>query len=208
MCRFASGRKLDTDFPAFLEKVRHLSYYLTINRGLGPFFIFGPEKEETKLSNDREPMTPKGHSALKEKLRDLKEVQMPNVSEEIGRAREFGDLSENAEYHAAKEKQGLLAAQIRQLEDRLARAEVIDPGKLSGSRVIFGATVTLEDLDTGDEMKIQIVGQDEADTKENKISFNAPLAKAIINKEEDDEVKVNTPRGPKEYAVVKVEYIP
>ncbi len=160
------------------------------------------------MSSDREPMTPKGYAELKKKLRVLKEEEMPRISAEIGTAREHGDLSENAEYHAAKEKQGLVAAQVRQIEDRIARAEVIDPERLSGSRIIFGATVTLEDLNSGEEMRIQIVGEDEADTKSNKISFNAPLARAIINKEEDDEVVVDTPRGKKEYAVVKVEYIP
>ncbi len=158
------------------------------------------------MSSDREPMTPAGHAALKEKLKDYKEVQMPKISKEIGAARELGDLSENAEYHAAKEKQGILAAHIRDMEDKLSRAEIIDPARLSGSKVIFGAMVTLEDDDTGEEQTFQIVGQDEANSKENKISYTAPLARSIIGKEEDDEVVVQTPRGKKNYVIVKVEY--
>ena len=159
------------------------------------------------MSSDREPMTPGGHKTLREKLRVLKEEEMPRISEEIGRARELGDLSENAEYHAAKDKQGLIAAQIGQIEDKLTRAEIIDPSKLSGDRVIFGATVTIEDADTEKEERFQIVGEDEADTKNGKISYNSPIAKALINKEEDDEVIVKTPRGKKEYIIMKVEYL-
>ncbi len=158
------------------------------------------------MSSDREPMTPSGYLAVKERLRVFKEEEMPNISKEIGTARELGDLSENAEYHAAKERQGIIAAHIRDLEDKLARAEVIDPARLSGSKVIFGATVTLEDLDTGGEETYQIVGQDEADVKNGKINFTSPLARALIGRQEDDEVLVNTPRGKKEYAINKVEY--
>jgi transcription elongation factor GreA len=155
-----------------------------------------------------EPMTPKGYQALKERLYQLKEEEMPKISREIGRARELGDLSENAEYHAAKEKQGILAAQIRDMEDKLSRFEIIDPAKLSGTRVIFGATVTIMDPDTDEEQTLQIVGQDEADTKLNKISYTSPLAKALIGRELDDEVVVNTPRGRKEYLLMKVQYLP
>jgi len=158
------------------------------------------------LTSDREPMTPLGHKTLKEKLRVLKDEEMPRISREIGRARELGDLSENAEYHAAKDKQGIIAAHIRHIEDKMARAEVIDPARLSGDRIIFGATVTLEDLDTEEEVTYQIVGEDEANTKQNKISYTSPIAKALIGKEEDDEVVVNAPRGKKEYLVAKVEY--
>jgi len=158
------------------------------------------------LNSEREPMTPEGHAALKERLRHLKEEEMPRISKEIGAARELGDLSENAEYHAAKEKQGIIAANIRDLEDKMARAEVIDPAKLSGPRIMFGARVTLEDLDSGEEQTVKIVGRDEADSKKGMISFDSPLAKAMIGREEDDEITVNTPRGKKEYAVIKVEY--
>jgi len=159
------------------------------------------------VAAEREPMTPRGHQALKERLYHLKEEEMPKLSREIGRARELGDLSENAEYHAAKDKQGLLAAQIRDLEDKLARAEIIDPAKLSGTRIIFGATVTIEDADSGERQTIQIVGPDEADTKANKISYTAPLARALIGREQDDEVVVTTPRGKKGCLIMKVEYL-
>ncbi|HUT54568.1 MAG TPA: transcription elongation factor GreA [bacterium] len=151
-------------------------------------------------------MTPRGYELLKERLRTFKEVEMPRISREIGAARELGDLSENAEYHAAKDKQGIIAAQIRQMEDKMARAEVIDPSKLSGDRVIFGATVTVEDQETDQTSRFQIVGEDEADTKTNKISYTSPIAKALIGKEEDEEVIVKTPRGKKEYIIMKVEY--
>lgn len=158
------------------------------------------------MSAQREPMTPRGYELLKERLRTFKEVEMPRISREIGAARELGDLSENAEYHAAKDKQGIIAAQIRQMEDKMARAEVIDPSKLSGDRVIFGATVTVEDQETDQTSRFQIVGEDEADTKTNKISYTSPIAKALIGKEEDEEVIVKTPRGKKEYIIMKVEY--
>jgi transcription elongation factor GreA len=181
---------------------------ITIKEGLRPLSSSCRSKEEGEVATEREPMTPAGYQALKERLHRLKEEEMPKISREIGRARELGDLSETAEYHAAKDKQGLLAAQIRDLEDKMARAEVIDPGRLSGTRVIFGATVTLEDTDSGERMTIQIVGQDEADTKFNKISYSAPLARALIGREEDDEVIVTTPRGKKEYRLLKVEYLP
>ena len=101
------------------------------------------------MNSDREPMTPRGHEALRKRHRQLKDVDMPHISKEIGRARELGDLSENAEYHAAKDRQGIIAAHLRDVEDKLARAEIIDPTKLSGDRVIFGATVTIEDDDSG-----------------------------------------------------------
>ncbi len=152
-------------------------------------------------------MTPGGHVALKERLRQYKEEEMPKISKEIGLARDLGDLSENAEYHAAREKQGILAAHIRDMEDKIARSEVIDPAKLSGDRVIFGATVTVEDQETDEEMTFQIVGVDEANKKSNKISYSAPLSKSVIGKEEDDEVTVITPRGKKQYVILKVKYI-
>jgi len=158
--------------------------------------------------DEREPMTPSGHTAMKEKLRQLKEVEMPRISKEIGAAIALGDLSENAEYHAAKDRQGMVAAQIRDMEDKIARAEVIDPGKLSGTRVIFSATVTVEDLETAERLTYQIVGEDESDIKTNKISFKSPLARALIGKEEGDEVVVNTPRGRKDYEIIKVQFIP
>ena len=159
------------------------------------------------MGSEKEPMTPRGQELLKAKLKVLKEEEMPKLSREIGAARELGDLAENAEYHAAKERQGLVAAQLRQLEDKLARAEVIDPGRLSGPRVIFSATVTLEDLKTSEELRFQIVGEDESDSRAGKISYNSPLARALIGKEEGDQVVVQTPRGKKEYEILKVEYV-
>lgn len=159
------------------------------------------------MSSEREPMTPGGHEALKQRLKQLKEVEMVKISKEIGAARELGDLAENAEYHAAKEKQGIIAAHIRDLEDKLARAEVIDPAKLSGEKIIFSSTVTVEDLDSGESQRFQIVGQDEADSKAGRISYTSPLARAMIGKAEGDEVSVQTPRGVRQYEIVKVEYV-
>lgn len=156
---------------------------------------------------EQEPMTPAGFKKIKEKLKKYKDVEMPKISKEIGAAIELGDLSENAEYHAAKDRQGIIAAHIRDLDDKFARAEVIDPAKLSGDRIIFSATVTVEDLDTGEEMRFQIVGRDESDAKTGKISYDSPLARALIGKEEGDDVVVKTPRGKKEYEITKVKYI-
>jgi len=156
---------------------------------------------------EREPMTPRGYALCKEKLRILKEVEMPRISKDIGAAIAMGDLSENAEYHAAKDRQGMIAAQTRDLEDKLARSEVIDPARLSGSRVIFSATVTVEDMETADRLCYQIVGEDEADLKSGRISFKSPLARALIGKDEGDEVMFNTPRGRKEYEIIEVKYL-
>ncbi len=160
------------------------------------------------MSAEREPMTPSGYESLKLRLKELKEKEMPRISEEIGAARELGDLAENAEYHAAKEKQGMVAARMRAIEDKLARAEVIDPAKLSGPRVIFGAWVTLLDLDTDQEQSVQIVGEDEADSKAGRISYTSPMARALIGKEEGAEAIVQVPKGKKEYEILKVEYKP
>jgi len=158
------------------------------------------------VSAEREPMTPRGWELIKEKLKNLKDVEMPRVSREIGAAIAMGDLSENAEYHAAKERQGMIAAQIRQMEDKLSRLEVIDPAKLSGTKIIFGATVTVADLASGDESQFQIVGEDEADSKAGKISYSSPMARGLIGKEEGDEAVVRTPRGAKQYEILRVEY--
>jgi transcription elongation factor GreA len=155
---------------------------------------------------NRVPMTTKGHAKLREELRRLKEEVRHKLSQEIGRAREMGDLSENAEYHAAKEKQGQVEAQIRDMEDRFSRAEVVEVGKLSGSRVLFGATVTVEDGD-GEKAVYQIVGTEEADPKAGKISFESPIARGLIGKEKGDTVQIKTPRGVKELEIVKVEFL-
>jgi len=148
-------------------------------------------------------MTPEGHQALKEELARL-EAEMPKISQEIGVAREHGDLKENAEYHAAKEKQGMVHARIAEIEDKLARAEVIDTSKLSGDRVKFGAYVELESLDGKTIKKFRIVGQEEADVNKGTISVTSPVAKALIGREVGDEVRVKTPGGIREYEIVDV----
>lgn len=150
-------------------------------------------------------MTPGGAQKLKDELARLKE-ERPKISREIGVAREHGDLSENAEYHAAKEKQGMVEARIKDLEDKIGRAEVIDPASLSGTRVRFGATVELFNLDTDENVTYQIVGADEADLARGTISISAPLARALIGKEPGDEVAIELPAGKRTYEVVSVEY--
>jgi transcription elongation factor GreA len=154
---------------------------------------------------ERVPMTPKGAERMKRELARLKE-ERPKISREIGVAREHGDLSENAEYHAAKERQGMVEAQIKDFEDKLGRSEVIDPSKLQGSKVRFGATVKLLNIQTDEEVTYQIVGADEANIDEGTISISAPLARALIGKEPGDEVKIKLPIGDREYEVVEVEY--
>lgn len=151
-------------------------------------------------------MTPQGATKLREELRHLKEVERPQVSRDIGIARDHGDLSENAEYHAAKERQGFIEARIKDLEDKLARAEIIDPSTLSGTRVAFGATVTLFNVSTEEEVTYRIVGADEADLKQGTISITSPLARSLIGREEGDEVKVRMPAGERVYEIVSVEF--
>ena len=156
---------------------------------------------------DKVPMTPAGHARLRAELSHLKEFERPRISIEIGVAREHGDLKENAEYHAAKEKQGFIEGRIKDLESGLSRAEVIDPATVGGSTVKFGATVKLTDADKDEEITYQIVGPMEADLAKGTISVTAPLARALIGKEEGDEVKVQTPGGPtRNYEVVEVSY--
>ena len=152
------------------------------------------------------PMTAEGHKALDEELRHLKSVERPAVIAAISEAREHGDLSENAEYHAAKERQGWIEGRVQELEDKIARAQVIDISKMSGSHVKFGATVTVVDEDTDQESTYKIVGDDEADVKSGKISLSSPIARSMINKEEGDVVEVNAPGGVKSYEILKVEW--
>lgn len=153
------------------------------------------------------PMTAKGHQRLLEDLKRLKTVERPKNVREIEEARGHGDLSENAEFHAAKERQSLLDVQIRDIEDRLARAQVIEVSKLSGDKVMFGATVSLADSDTGDKVVYQIVGDHEAEPKNGKISISSPVARALIGKNEGDEVQVRTPTGVRTLEILSVEYI-
>jgi transcription elongation factor GreA len=155
---------------------------------------------------DKFPMTPRGAKLLERELATLK-TERPKISKEIGVAIEHGDLSENAEYHAAKERQGLNEAKIRDLEARIALAEIIDPTKLSGDKVKFGATLTLMNLDTDEEVRYQIVGADEADIDKGLLSISAPLARAMIGKSIGDEVTVKLPAGERTYEICNVEYI-
>ena len=153
------------------------------------------------------PMTSRGYQYLMDELKRLKTVERPKNVREIEEARGHGDLSENAEFHAAKERQSLLDVQIREIEDKLARAQVIEVGKLSGEKVVFGATVSLADGDTGDKMVYQIVGEDEAEPKNGKISISSPVARALIGKSEGDEVQVRTPTGVRSFEILSVAYI-
>lgn len=153
------------------------------------------------------PMTAEGHKALDEELKHLKSVERPAVIAAIAEAREHGDLSENAEYHAAKERQGWIEGRVQELEDKIARAQVIDVSKMSGEQVKFGATVTLLDEDTEAESTYKIVGDDEADVKSGKISLSSPIARAMINKESGDVVEVNAPGGVKSFEILNVEWL-
>jgi len=150
-------------------------------------------------------MTPKGAVKLREELTRLKE-ERPRISRDIETAREHGDISENAEYHAAKERQGMIEARIKDIEDKLARAEIIDPTKLSGDRVRFGAHVKVTNLDTDEETSYQIVGADEADINSGTISISAPLARALIGKSIGDEVVVTLPAGKRRYEIAEIDF--
>ena len=151
-------------------------------------------------------MTPQGFAALEKELHVLKSVERPDVIHAISEAREKGDLSENAEYHAARERQGFIEGRIMELEDKISRAKVIDVTKLSGSDVKFGAHVKIVDTDTDEEATYQIVGGDEADIRKGKLSITAPLARALIGKEAGDSVEVLTPNGSKIYEILGVTY--
>jgi transcription elongation factor GreA len=155
--------------------------------------------------NEPVPMTPGGAQKLRDELVRLKE-ERPKISRAIGTAREHGDLKENAEYHAAKEQQGLVEARIKDIEDKLSRAEVIDPTRLSGDKVRFGAVVLLTNLDTDEEHTYQIVGADEADLKNGTISVSAPLSRALIGKSTGDEVVVTLPGGTRRYEIGSIEF--
>ena len=152
------------------------------------------------------PMTADGYATLEAELKHCQQIERPRIIQQITDARTHGDLSENAEYHAAKEAQSLNEGRIAELEDKLARADVIDVSKLSGNTITFGATVTLVDEDTEQKKVWQIVGEPEADAKKGRISITSPLAKALIGKAKGAQVEVNTPGGAKAYAVKKVEW--
>ncbi|HWG06122.1 MAG TPA: transcription elongation factor GreA [Beijerinckiaceae bacterium] len=155
---------------------------------------------------DKIPMTVAGYSALEEELKRRQQGERPRIIQAIAEARSHGDLSENAEYHAAKEAQSHNEGRIAELEDKLSRAEVIDVSKLSGDTVKFGATVTLVDEDTDEKKSYQIVGESEADVKSGKVSITSPIARALISKKVGDTVEVNTPGGGKSYEILKIAF--
>jgi transcription elongation factor GreA len=153
------------------------------------------------------PMTAAGFARLEEEYRRLKSVDRPEVIVAIAEAREHGDISENAEYHAARERQSFIEGRLLELEDKISRAEVIDPATLNGKDVKFGATVTLADDDTDEKSTYQIVGEDEADIKDRRLSITSPLARALIGKKVGDSVEVTTPGGSKSYEITKVRFV-
>jgi transcription elongation factor GreA len=155
---------------------------------------------------DKVPMTKQGYERLEVELRKLRGEDRPAVIKAIAEAREHGDLSENAEYHAARERQSFIEGRIQELEDKTSRAEIIDVTKLTGTSVKFGATITLLDDDTEEDVVYQIVGEDEADIKAGLLSVTSPLARALINKSVKDRVEVSTPKGSKGYEIVRVVY--
>lgn len=152
-------------------------------------------------------MTAEGYQALDAELKRLKTQERPTVIQAISEARQHGDLSENAEYHAAKERQSFIEGRLLEIEDKIARAQIIDVSKLSGKQVKFGATVSLVDEDSGGKAKYKIVGEDESDVKGGKISVTSPIARALIGKEEGDVVEVMAPGGAKSYEIVKVKFL-
>ncbi|MEJ2117627.1 MAG: transcription elongation factor GreA [Alphaproteobacteria bacterium] len=158
------------------------------------------------MSFEKVPMTPAGHAAMETEIKHLKSVDRPRIIKAIAEARAHGDLSENAEYHAAKEAQGMNEARVADLEDKLSRAEIIDTSKLSGDSVKFGAFVKIVDEDTEEEITYRIVGDFEADVKGGKIAINSPIARALIGKKVGDNVEVSTPRGHKAYEILEIKF--
>jgi transcription elongation factor GreA len=157
---------------------------------------------------DRFPMTPAGQKKLRDELKRLREVERPKNVLDIETARAHGDISENAEYSAAKERQAFIEGRMREIEGTIALSEVIDPGKLSGTRVVFGATVRLVDTESGDETVYSIVGDHEGDIKEGRIAISAPLARALIGREQGDTVTLRTGKGSREYQIQEIKFIP
>jgi transcription elongation factor GreA len=156
---------------------------------------------------EKVPMTGEGYQSLDDELKRLKTLERPTVIAAIAEARLHGDLSENAEYHAAKDRQGWIEGRIAEIEDKIARAQIIDVSKLSGTQVKFGATVSVVDEDTEESARYQIVGEHEADVRSGKISIASPIARAMIGKETGDVVEVNTPGGVKAYEILKIEWV-
>jgi transcription elongation factor GreA len=155
---------------------------------------------------DKNPITPEGYSKLREELNHLRSVERPKIIQMIAVAREHGDLSENAEYHAARDRQSFVEGRVKEIENKLARAEVIDPTKLSGDRVAFGATVKLSNTQTEEEVVYRIVGADEANLEAGSISISSPLARSLLGREVGDEVKVRMPGGERLYEILDVAF--
>jgi transcription elongation factor GreA len=153
------------------------------------------------------PMTPEGHRRLQEELKHLIRVERPRVIQDISEARDHGDLSENAEYDAAKNNQGFIEGRISEINGKMARAQVIDPTEMDTDKVVFGATVKLFDVESESEVTYRIVGQDEADLKIGLISINSPVAKALIGRSADDEVHIKVPSGTRVYEIIDIEYV-
>ncbi len=158
------------------------------------------------MSHDKIPITPQGLQKLKEELKRLKSVERPKIVAEIEEARSHGDLSENAEYDAAKERQGQVMKRIAQVEDKISRAHVIDPSTLNHTKVVFGATVRLLDVNSGDEIVYQIVGEDESNVKEGRISVHSVIAKHLIGKQVSEVAVIITPRGTRELEVLEISF--
>jgi transcription elongation factor GreA len=158
------------------------------------------------MSSEKVPMTPEGQARLREELEKLKRTELPQVVKDIATAREHGDLSENAEYHAARERQGMIVARINYIEQSLSRAEVIDPTKIRSNKVQFGARIVVSNVDTGEEVTYQIVGPDEASIEQGRISVASPLAKAMLGHVVGDEIKVRLPVGERIYEILDLSY--
>ncbi len=156
---------------------------------------------------DKVPMTADGYDRLQEELKHLKSIERPAIITAIAEAREHGDLSENAEYHAARERQSFIEGRVAELEDKISRAQIIDPSNLSGDTVKFGATVTVVDEDTDEETTYQIVGEAEADVKQGRIAVTSPIARALIGKQVSESIEVATPKGAKAYEILKVSFV-
>lgn len=152
------------------------------------------------------PVTAKGYTRLQEELKTLVRVERPKVVQDIAEARSHGDLSENAEYDAAKNKQGFVEGRIKELNDKIARAQVINPAEIDSAKVVFGAKVTMTDIDTDAEVTYQIVGEDEAEIKDGKISITSPVGRALIGHAVDDEVSITVPSGVRVYEITDIEY--
>lgn len=158
------------------------------------------------MSDDKVPITPQGHQKLKDELKRLRSIEMPEIVKAIEVARDHGDLSENADYDAAKNRQGQIVSRMIAIEDKIARAQIIDPSTLDHDKIVFGATVKLLDVETDEKLEYQIVGADESDVKQGKISVQSPIARSLIGKKVEDVVKIITPKGSRELEVLEINF--